>query len=201
MPADDAIQVTARVASILEGLGIPYCVVGSLASSAHGIPRSTQDIDIVADLRQCDPMRLVDAFASLFYIDPDRVVDAIARGGSFNIIHLATMFKVDIFALLSEPPFLEEMNRRVAVPFGDVPDGKLWIASAEDTVVQKLRCFRLGGGISNRQWQDVIEVLRVSSRRATLDKVYLQRQSAALGVGDLLETALAQAGLLEIPGT
>jgi hypothetical protein len=139
MPADDAIEVTARVAGILESCGIPYFVVGSLASSAHGIPRSTQDIDIVADLRRCDIGCLAGAFAADFYLDPDRIVDAIRRGGSFNIIHLATMFKVDIFMLQGEAPFVEEMNRRVSIAFRDDPGSRLWVASAEDTVVQKLR--------------------------------------------------------------
>jgi len=195
MPAGDAIEVTARVVAILENLEIPYFVVGSLASSAHGIPRSTQDIDIVADFRRCDPTRLAGALATEFYLDPDRIVDAIEKGGSFNIIHLATMFKVDLFVLGSEAPFVEEMNRRVSIAFRDDPDNRLWVASAEDTVVQKLRWYRLGGGISDRQWQDVIGILRVTSRRGPLDMSYLRRQAAALGVSDLLEAVLSQAGL------
>jgi hypothetical protein len=195
MPAEDAVEVTAHAAHIFEDLGIAYFIVGSLASSAHGIPRSTQDIDVVADLRQCDPVRLAKAFVPLFYLDQDRIADAIAKGGSFNIIHLETMFKVDVFVLRNEQPFLEEMSRRVSIPFRDDPGSTLWVASAEDTVVQKLRWYRLGGGVSDRQWQDAIGVLRVSSRRSPLDRNYLQRQSAALGVGDLLEAALAQAGL------
>ena len=90
---------------------------------------------------------------------------------------------------------MEELNRRVSIAFQNDPGNRLWVASAEDTVVQKLRWYRLGGGTLDRQWQDVIGVLRVTFRRGPLDMSYLRRQAAALGVADLLGAALEQAGL------
>jgi len=97
MSLPEAIAVTVRVATALEKIGIVYAVGGSLASSAYGVPRSTQDADLLIELpgRFVEPLVL--ELSPDFYIDRDMILDAIRRRASFNIIHLQTMFKVDLF--------------------------------------------------------------------------------------------------------
>lgn len=192
MPTSNALRVCREVAEILESLGIPCLVGGSLASSLHGIPRSTDDADLVAELRENHVEPLVAALGSRFYVDAERARDAVRRRSSFNVIELATMFKVDLFVLGDDPAAREQMVRSQRF---ELPEeaGELPVASPEDTVLQKLRWYRLGHEISDRQWQDALGVLRVQGKR--LDRPYLERGAIALHVQDLLERALREAGL------
>jgi hypothetical protein len=185
---DDSVTVTLRIAAELERLGIDYFVGGSVASSVHGRPRTTDDVDIVAAL----PGPKVDAFVrtleSDFFVDAEMIRDAIRRRASFNIIHLATMLKVDVFVLGNEDFALEEMKRRAAVP---LRGSRVWFSSPEDIVLEKLDWFRKGEGISERQWRDVLGVLAVQGTR--LDLQYLRSWAARRGLLELLERALAEA--------
>lgn len=194
MPTSDALRVCREVAEILERLGIPCLVGGSLASSLHGIPRSTDDADLVAELREDHVEPLVAALGSRFYVDADHVREAVRRRSSFNVIELETMFKVDLFVLGDDAAAREELARsqrfELAEGAGEIP-----VASPEDTVLQKLRWYRLGHEVSDRQWQDALGVLQVQGKR--LDRTYLERGAAALRVQDLLERALQEAGLEE----
>lgn len=192
MPANEALRVCLEVARLFERLEIPYVVGGSLASSLHGIPRSTNDADLAAELREKDVRLLVQALEGRYYVDEDRVRDAITRKASFNVIELATMFKVDIFVLGSGPLDQEELARRKRFTLPESGD-EIDIASAEDTILQKLHWYRLGRGVSDRQWQDLLGVLQVQGHR--LDRNYLKHGAELLGVQDLLERALREGGL------
>ncbi len=97
MPASDALRITLEVVRALESLGVRYLLAGSLASSFHGIPRSTQDADLVAELHEEQAELLVVALGEAFYADVERLREAIRQRASFNVIHLETMFKVDVF--------------------------------------------------------------------------------------------------------
>jgi hypothetical protein len=143
----EPIIVMLRVAAELERLGVEYLVGGSLASSVHGLPRTTQDVDMVASIAGRHVRDLVSALEQEFYIDAEMISDAIRRRASFNIIHLATMLKVDIFVLGGDALGQEEMKRGVLVPLRDT---KIWFASPEDIVLQKLDWYRKGHGISER---------------------------------------------------
>jgi hypothetical protein len=189
----EPVEVTLQVADTFERLGIPYLVGGSLASSLHGIPRATQDVDMVAGIGLRHVDGFVAALEGTFYVDADMIRDAIRRGTSFNIIHLATMFKVDVFVLGRDELSREEMSRRQIHRVGDPPERELFVASPEDVIVQKLDWYRKGGEISERQWNDLLGVLKVQGER--IDVAYLRRWSTAGGTLDLLERALAQAGL------
>jgi hypothetical protein len=145
----EPIIVTIRVAAELERLGVEYLVGGSLASSVHGLPRTTQDVDLVARIAGRHVDDLVAALEQEFYIDAGMINDAIRRRASFNIIHLATMMKVDVFVFSGDPLSQEEMRRKVSVPLRNTA---IWFASPEDIVLQKLDWYRKGDGISERQW-------------------------------------------------
>lgn len=190
MLSTEALRVCLEVTEVLEDLGVPYLVGGSIASSLHGYPRATQDADLVADLREDHVAPFVAALGGRFYVSEERVRHAVARRSSFNVIHLATMFKVDVFVLGESPLAREEMARRERVVLQEGA-GELEVASAEDTILQKLHWYRLGRGVSDRQWHDVLSVLQVQGNR--LDRAYLTRGAELLGVADLLERASGEA--------
>lgn len=192
-PLSEILEATLEVSRALEELGIPYLLGGSLASSLYGIPRTTQDADLVVDLKAQDIPRLVAALEARFYIDSERALDAVRRRASFNVIHLTTASKVDLFILAREPFPLSEMGRRQRLSLSDAEGNSLFVASAEDVVVEKLRWYFLSGGASERQWNDVLGVLKVRGRK--LDFSYLRRWAESLGIGNLLRKALADAGL------
>ncbi|HLX08058.1 MAG TPA: hypothetical protein VKY89_09390 [Thermoanaerobaculia bacterium] len=193
MPLPDALVATLAVTKVLEGLAIPYLIAGSLASSYHGIPRSTADADLVAALRVEHAVPLVSRLAPAFYVDLDRVLGAIQRRSSFNAIHLATMVKVDFFILQDTPAAQKEMERRQPMRLTDPPEIILHVASAEDTIVQKLAWYRLGREVSEHQWKDVLGIIKV--KRQVLDLAYLRDAAAALAITDLLDRALIDSGI------
>lgn len=187
---DESITVTLRVVAELERLGVNYFVGGSVASSVHGRPRTTDDVDLVAAIAGTNVEPLVRGLGKEFYVDADMIRDAIRRSASFNMIHLATMLKVDVFILGGEEFAHEEMRRRAAV---NLRGARVWFSSAEDIVLEKLDWFRKGEGISERQWRDVLGVLAVQGTR--LDLEYLRLWAGRRGLLDLLQRALAEAAL------
>jgi hypothetical protein len=126
-----------------------------------------------------------------FYVDADMIRDAITRRASFNVIHLKTMFKADIFVLKPDEWSNKEFSRARIEQF-DTPDGKVSVnfASPEDTLLHKLVWYRLGNQVSDRQWGDVLGVLKVQGR--LLDQAYLDHWAQKLNVADLLERAKQQ---------
>ncbi len=187
----DPVLVVAKLATAFDALGIQYVVGGSLASSVYGIPRATQDVDLVADLRMPDASKLARALSDEFYVDVDMIRDAISRQRSFNVIHLATLFKADIFVMKEDAWSVEEMTRaRLEQLEGPLGPLTIRFASPEDTLLHKLVWFRLGDEISDRQWKDILGVLRVQGE--LLDHDYLDRWAPKLGVLDLLTRARAQ---------
>jgi hypothetical protein len=188
----EAIEVTLMVTSVLERLGVRYVVGGSIASSLHGHSRATQDVDVVADLQREHVLPLVSALASDFYIDEAAVRDAVNRRSTFNAIHLATMFKVDVFVAGSQPSTRRELERRRTYRLDD-PPGEIVVASPEDVVVQKLYWYRLGNHVSERQWLDALGVVTVNRKGLDLD--YMRQTAAELEVTDLLDRMLDEAGM------
>lgn len=187
---DEPIAVTLRVAAELDRLGVEYLVGGSLASSVHGMPRTTQDVDLVARIAGRHVDALVTALAQDFYVDADMINDAIRRRASFNIVHLATMMKVDIFVFNGDAMSQEEMRRKVAVT---LREAVVWFASAEDIVIQKLDWYRKGEGVSERQWRDAVGVIAVQGER--FDAAYARTWAERLGLADLFERAVVDARL------
>lgn len=180
------LEVTLKVTGVLEALGVPYLIGGSLASTLYGMVRTTQDADIVAEMRLEHLSAFVVALQDEFYVDDEMIAEAIRRRSSFNIIHRETMFKVDVF-IPSPRPFLQsQLARAKRQTFAD--EVGAMFASPEDVILSKLEWYRLGGEVSERQWRDVIGVLKVCA--GDLDLNYLRKWAAELNVGDLLERAL-----------
>ena len=188
MPLGEVLQVTLKFTSVLEQLGIDYLVGGSLASSLHGIPRSTQDVDLVARLEPKHVTPLVEALGEGFYADEDMIRDAIKRRASFNLIELSTMFKLDVFVAKGDVVSRQEMNRRQTISLGGEPEQTLVVSSAEDIILQKLDWFRLGNEISQRQWNDVLGVIKVQGEG--LDRCYLNQTAELMNLTELLKRAL-----------
>ncbi len=185
-------EAFAHVLEALDRLEIPYLVGGSVASSIHGISRPTMDVDIVADIKAAQ----VDEFASLlhpgFYADAGMMREALTVGRAFNIIHYATSFKIDVFPLRSDPYSRTSFARREferSRSFGPEPI-ECAVASPEDTILRKLEWYRAGGETSERQWNDVRGVFKVSGSR--MDLAYMRQWAPVLKVEDLLERLLAE---------
>jgi hypothetical protein len=191
MTESDLVAALRPVTEALDALGVRYYLGGSVASSAHGIARGSLDADLVAALEPEHIDTFVARLASAYYIPEGRLRSAVATRSSCNFIHLATMFKIDVFVSKGRPFDREAADRARLQPIDEAPDAPRFpVASAEDTVLAKLEWFRLGGETSERQWWDVVGVLRVAEHA---DRAYLRRWAAAFNVTDLLERALVDA--------
>ncbi len=182
------------VVEAFEQLGIDYYVGGSVASLAHGFYRTTADVDIIADIRMKDIQPLVQRLQDAFYIDADMIKEAIKRRSEFNLLHYNTMFKVDVFIQKNRPFDLEVRSR---VEEGTLTDSQndrpFFVESPEDVVLTKLEWYKMGGEVSDRQWKDVLGVLKL--RGTALELQYLRHWAAVLDINDLLERALEDAGI------
>lgn len=185
---DLPLSVLSQVVAILEKQGIPYVLVGSFASSIHGMYRSTADIDIVADIKAEQVHPLFEALRDDFYVDEQVMRDAIAQRSSFNAIHFDSVFKVDIFIPKSESFSAAELDRRQLRKISPDRNEAVFVATAEDTILAKLRWYRAGHETSSNQWNDVIGILGTSLH--TLDFQYLHDWAKELELTDLFEKAL-----------
>ena len=177
-----------------DGLGVSYHVGGSVASSAFGVARSTLDVDIVADLSREHGSSLVRTLEGRYYIDAKLVQEAIRRQESFNLVHLETMLKVDVFISKDQPFDRECLKRRRQETIVEGPTGTavLYVTSPEDIILRKLTWYRSGGEASERQWNDVLGVIKVQS--SALDLPHLRLWAERLDVADLLRRVFEEAG-------
>lgn len=182
-----------EVAGTLDRLGIEYLLGGSLASSVLGEPRSTVDIDLAVHLREARLRDFVRELEPAFFVDDEAAREAVRRRASFNILHRETMLKVDVFVLGDDAFDREQMRRRVFVSASPDSDRNIAVSSAEDLVLRKLAWYRAGDGVSDRQWRDVLGILKV--QRGRMDLAYLRSWGARLGLQDLVERATSEADL------
>jgi hypothetical protein len=182
------LAATLRVAEALDNLGVPYAIAGGVASIIHGELRTTLDADLVADLQPEHVEPLAQALEPSFFVDAESIREAIDSRSSCNVIHRDTMFKVDIFVAKRRLFDQAQLEHRVERLLARDPDQTAWVTSPEDTVLAKLEWYQMGERVSERQWRDVLGVLK--TRLHELDLTYMRRMAAALGVQDLLERAL-----------
>jgi len=185
------VQVTLLVTDALERLQIPYMVAGSLAAAAYGLSRSTQDADLVAQLRSGDVARLAAELGPEFYADVEVGEEAIRRRSSFSVIYFPMVFKVDIFVLASTVYDHQAFQRRMRKTLGLENPRPVFVESPEDLVLSKLKWYRLGGEVSELQWRDVLSVLKLQAK--SLDDGYLRQWAEHERVLDLLDRAMREA--------
>ena len=190
-PPAEHVRAIKFVISVLDDLNIRYAIGGSLASSTHGAARHTQDADITVEPFPGKEKLFALRFApNEYYADEQMIRDAVARRASFNILHLLTAFKIDVFVQKDRAFDRELLARRVKAPVLGESEGEFGVVTAEDTILLKLEWFRLGGETSDRQWGDVIGVMK--TQREQLDAAYLDKWATEIGVKDLLDRARSQ---------
>lgn len=187
---NEPIEVTLKVTRVLESLGVPYVIGDSLASTLYGMVRTTQDSDIVTELRLEHIQPFITALQNEFFMDEEMISDSIQHNSSFNIIHRDSMFKVDIFMPHQSPFHQSQLARAHRQTFNLESELSAKFASAEDTILSKLDWYRMGGEVSERQWRDILGVLK--TRAGELDLNYLREWASELKVKDLLELALKE---------
>ncbi len=192
MNTPEIIEAITPLIEVFERFNIPYYIGGSVASSVHGKRRATQDVDIVADIQSKHVQILVKLLENDYYIDAHMMRGAIQQQSSFNILHNDTGIKVDIFVPKSSTFARHELQRarEQVIESGSRP---FYFASPEDIILNKLKWWKMGGGVSTRQWNDLVEVIKRQVH--TLDIIYLRQSAPFIGVADILEQAFADAGI------
>ncbi|MBI5543461.1 MAG: hypothetical protein HY901_06200 [Deltaproteobacteria bacterium] len=188
-PLLDDREVALRVARALEAAGIEYALGGSVASGIQGEPRATNDVDFAVRLAEHQVAPLAKALGPEFVVDQEGLREAARHRRSDNIFFLPSAFKIDLFVRGGEPFDDSELSRRRLLPIRG--EERAWVATPEDNILRKLAWFRKGGEVSDRQWRDVLGILRLPGQ--TIDWGYLRRWSPRLGVEDLLQRAERQA--------
>ncbi len=191
----DILAAFVPVAEAFHQIGISYYVAGSAASVIHGISRTTLDVDLVANLSSAQVQPLADQLQDAYYLDIAHIREAIQRRSSFNLVHLETMVKVDVFVSRNRPYDREIFRRVRPESFEEGDSGRQFpVLAPEDVVLTKLEWYEQGRHVSDRQWTDVLGVLRVQND--ALDLAYLRHWAGELGIGGLLDQALSRGGLV-----
>lgn len=193
MKTPDMLYALQPVINAFDKLSIPYCIGGSVASSLYGIARTTLDIDIVADLQLQHIPLLIKELGKSYYIEESMIRNAINNSSSFNLIHFETSMKIDIFILKNIPYDEESFKRRIKDILDESINREFFFTSPEDIIINKLQWYEMGEKISERQWLDVLGVIKVQGE--SLDKNYLQLWSKKLEIFDLLTKAFADSGI------
>jgi len=187
------------IAEALESMGVGYFIGGSVASSAHGVVRSTLDIDVIAALPETRAGEFAQRLGDAYHVDIDTVRDAIRRRSSFNLIHLATRYKIDVFVQRARDCDQAAAGRAVKLRVFGEQAREFPVVSPEDSILSKLDWYLIGGESSQRQWADIVGLPR--SRGASLDLEYLHRWAKTLRLEDLLAQAMRHAADRRSPPT
>jgi hypothetical protein len=194
MNPPDIILAVQPVISSFKKLSIPYLIGGSIASSVYGLARATLDVDIVADFKIYNVSSFKEFLEKEYYIDETMIRDAIKRLASFNLIHLQTMIKIDVFIYQNRGYQKEAFQRKRKDTLEDSRDAsEFYFSSAEDIILNKLQWYDMGNKISERQWLDVMGVIKVQGD--SLDIEYLRKWGGNLGLLKLLRKAFKDSGI------
>jgi len=182
------------VLDFLERKRLPHYIGGSLASSSWGRPRSTNDADVVVQMDETHVAELLQEFSGDYYVSQSAANAAVRNHSCFNLVHFATSLKVDIFVMKDRDFDRVSMQRVVRRMLGHGSDEfEACIASAEDVVLNKIMWYDKGNRVSERQWLDIVSVLKV--RFEHLDFEYLRKWATDLKVAELLQDAFKDAGV------
>ncbi|MBS1701491.1 MAG: hypothetical protein JST12_07510 [Armatimonadetes bacterium] len=166
-------------------------VGGSFASSAWGMPRQTHDLDVAVLLTPERAGELFDAVKDNYMASLDEIRNTLRSAESFRafqMIHFEETFKLDVFVLFDNEYTRASFERTLPYPMFD--DLTVPFASPKDTVVTKLRWFDLGHRVSDKQWNDIVQVLEIQGE--DLDEAYMTRWAEHFGVLELLREAQSQ---------
>jgi len=193
MEKNEIVSALEPVITAFNELGILYYIGGSVASSVYGTARATLDIDLVSNLTALHIQPLIEKLKKLYYIDAEMISDALNNKSSFNILHLESMLKIDVFILKNSPYSIKSFERRLLDKLDESPDTvSIYLCSPEDIIINKLEWYKSGGKISERQWLDILGVIKVQGEN--LDKTYLIYWARQLELVDLLSTAFSECG-------
>jgi len=189
----DPLAVALLVTTACERLGVRYVLGGSLASSAMGEPRATFDVDVVADLQASSVAGWIGELGQDFQVDLAWATAEVLRHGAFQAMHLPSLLRIDVFVPPWEGVHLWKWQRRRRLVLDPSTKAGLDVTAAEGIVIQKLLWFRSGGEVSDRQWRDVLGVLKAQG--ASLNLAELDFWAAQCSVADLLARAKQNAGI------
>jgi hypothetical protein len=177
MTAEDTLQI---VLSKLDVCRIPYMITGSFGSNMFGVPRATQDADIVIHTNRRALDGFIKSLGDEFYVSAEAAREALEKERIFNVVHLNTGFKVDLIVRKSRPFSKTEFSRRKQSPF---LGRDRWFATPEDIILCKLEWAKMGN--SERHFSDALNVAKIQKKG--LDREYIRRWSEELNVGELVE--------------
>lgn len=183
-------QALGPVVEELSRLNVRYYIGGSVAGWIHGAIRSTDDVDVAAELDEGTALQLTAALQGEFYVNQTTALDAVRRRACFHLIHLATSFKIGVFVSQDRAFDRSVQERAITSDFGDADSLSVRFATAEDIILLKLAWYRLGQEASERQWSDLTRIAKIHGHQ--LDEQYLQHWTAELSVADLLDRLLAE---------
>lgn len=179
--------IDADLRSALESTGIPYMVTGSFVSSVHGVPRATQDIDVIVEPTRDQLLALMNIFSEPDYdSDTEDALNALRHRSTFSVIDRRGIWKIDFIVRKDRPFSKRELGRRVKIDILGVP---LDAATPEDLLLAKLEWAKLGE--SDRQIRDAAGIIEIQG--ATLDLDYVQKWAVALDIEDQLQAAREKA--------
>lgn len=177
-----------HITEILDRLGVPYAVVGSVASSLYGDPRLTNDVDIVADLKFENVEQFIKEFPPEdFYVSETAVREAIQNHGQFNVIHSESGYKADIVIPSISAFDRSQLGRRIRVR-SDNPEVDAFFATPEDVILKKLEYFREGG--SEKHLRDIAGILKLKGTE--VDRGYIEHWSDQLGVAEIWQKIISR---------
>jgi len=192
MTSPDILMALKPLIETFNKFSISYYIGGSLASSIYGMPRTTLDADIVADINPNQIKALKSNLQEEYYIDENMIKNAIINSSSFNLIHLETSVKIDVFVYKDNAYQKNAIERSVEDTLVEnEQSSKFCFASPEDIIINKLKWYQMGGKVSERQWLDIIGVIKIQG--VFLDKEYLKKWSIKLELIELLKKAFIDA--------
>jgi hypothetical protein len=179
-----------RLGHAFDVLPVQWAIGGSFASTVHGEPRATNDLDVVANLRMPHVTPFIASLGGEFYADEPTIREAVTARSSFNIIDERSFLKIDVFVPPAGPLGEGQLTRRRVYSLSE-SGPSVFVLGPEDTVLQKLRWFAQGGSVSDRQWRDILGVVRLGGE---LDVNYMREVAATGNLTELLNRALREGG-------